>query len=53
MNDFFNNLKRQTEENPILALAVAAGLLTAGSKFMNSVAWKQEVARRVMQDARK
>jgi hypothetical protein len=47
MNEFINNLKKQAEENPVLALAVAAGLLTAGSKFMNSLAWKQEVARRI------
>ena len=47
MNEFLNNLKKQAEENPVLALAVAAALLTAGSKFMNSMAWKQEVARRI------
>lgn len=52
-NEFFNNLKRQAEEQPILALAAAAALLTAASKFANSIAWKQEVARRAKKDARK
>jgi hypothetical protein len=53
MDDFINNLKRQAEENPVLALAVAAGLITATSKLVNSWAWKQEVARRAMKDAGK
>ena len=57
MNDFLNNLKRQAEEQPIIALGVAAGLITAISKLIdsgatarNSNAWKQEVARRAMKD---
>lgn len=60
MQDFVGNLKRQAEENPVLALAVAAGLITAVSKLMdasgnvrNSRAWDREVARRMMKDAQK
>ena len=58
MEKFIANLKRQAEENPVLALAVAAGLITSisklidsGSTLQNSHAWKQEVARRTMKDA--
>lgn len=47
------NLKRQIEENPLLAMGVGAAFLTAGSKFLNSVTarqnaktWKREVDRR-------
>jgi hypothetical protein len=60
MNDFLNNLQRQAEENPVLALGVAAGLITAISKLIdstgnarNSRAWAQEVRRRAMKDALK
>jgi len=60
MSDFIDNLKRQAEENPVLALGVAAGLITAISKLVdsgatakNSNAWKKEVARRAIKDARK
>jgi len=53
MNDFIDNLKKQAEENPIAALGVAAALLAGASKLVNSLAWKQEVARRAMKDARK
>lgn len=56
MNKFIDNLKTQTEENPVLALGVAAGLITAISKLIdatgnqrNSRAWAKEVARRVQQ----
>jgi hypothetical protein len=56
---FVNNLKRQAEENPVLAMGVAAGLITAISKLIdsgataaNSRAWKQEVARRAAKDAK-
>lgn len=58
MHNFLNNLKREAEAQPILALGVAAGLITAIAKFMdsstaakNAAAWKQEVARRAMKDA--
>lgn len=50
---FLTNLARQAEENPVLALGVAAGLLTSLSKLVNSVAWKQEVRRRNLKDLRK
>jgi hypothetical protein len=52
-NRFLNNLLKEAEENPTLALAVVAGLLTAASKFANSMAWKQEVNRRTMKDRKK
>ncbi|MFL5661341.1 MAG: hypothetical protein ACJ8BW_08305 [Ktedonobacteraceae bacterium] len=50
MEKFLENLKHQAEENPILALAVAAGLLTATSKLVNSAAWAKEVKRRDLKD---
>jgi hypothetical protein len=60
MNDFLTNLQRQAEENPVLALGVAAGLITAISKLIdssgnarNSRAWAREVQRRAMKDALK
>lgn len=47
------NLKRQIEENPLMAAGVGAALLTGVSKLMNantarknSKSWKREVARR-------
>ena len=46
MHRFFENLKTQSEENPMLALGVAAGLITAISKLVNSRIWAQEVNRR-------
>jgi hypothetical protein len=58
MNEFLENLKRQASENPVFALGVAAGLIGAISKLIdstgnarNSKAWDREVARRVMKDA--
>lgn len=48
---FLENLKQQAEENPVLALGVAAALFTSLSKVINSAAWKQETARRVRNDA--
>ena len=60
MDKFINNLKLQAEDNPVLAMGVAAGLITAisklidsGSNAKNSRAWKKEVARRAMKDAKK
>ena len=48
------NLKKQIEEQPLIAAGVAAGLLTGGSKLINAVAgarnsktWKREVKRRM------
>lgn len=58
MNEFIDNLKRQAAENPVVAVVVAAGLITAISKLVdstgnarNSRAWAQEVRRRAMKDA--
>jgi hypothetical protein len=55
MNEFIENLKRQAEANPVLALGVAAGLITAISKLMDSSAsmknaksWDRETMRRSM-----
>jgi hypothetical protein len=57
MQRFIDNLKRQAEENPVLAIGVAAGLITAISKLIdanadmrNSRAWAREVARRSIKD---
>lgn len=59
-NDFLNNLQNQAEENPVMALAVAAGLITSISKLIeattnskNARAWAKEVQRRAIKDARK
>lgn len=55
---FINNLKRQAEENPIVMLGVAAAVITATSKLMDSntarLAAKthaKEVARRIAKSA--
>jgi hypothetical protein len=53
MDKFLENLKRQAEENPMLAMGVAAALFTSLSKLVNSAAWKQETARRIRKDALK
>lgn len=37
MDLFFENLKRDVESNPLVALGVAAGLLTAAGKFVDAV----------------
>lgn len=54
MKTYLNNLKRAAEEQPLVALAIAAAALTAASKVMDSntarVAAKThaaEVARRI------
>lgn len=59
MNEFLTNLKRQAEENPMIALAAGAAVLTAITKFVganadrrNSRAWVKEVERRRMKDIR-
>lgn len=53
MDRFIENLKQQAEANPVLAMGVAAGLITAISKLIdssanarNAGAWKREVRRR-------
>lgn len=50
---FLNNLSKQAEENPVLAIGVAAALIGSMSKLINSSAWKREVARRAAKDARR
>ena len=54
MEKFIANLKRQAEENPIVAIAVAAGLITATSKLIDasghaagSRAYAKDVDRRI------
>lgn len=47
---FVENLTHQAEENPVLALGVAAALFTALSKLVNAAAWKKEVNRRAKKD---
>lgn len=54
MQKFIDNLKRQAEENPILALGVAAALFTATSKLLDANTARMaakthaaEVARRI------
>ena len=46
MEKFLENLWTQAEDNPILAIGVAAGVITAVSKLMNSTAWTREIRRR-------
>lgn len=46
MDRFLENLKYQAEQNPVLALGVAAAAVTSISKLINAAAWKQEVNRR-------
>lgn len=36
MNKFYENLKRQAEENPLAALVVGTALLTAAGKFIDA-----------------
>lgn len=36
MNEFFENLKREAEAQPLLALGIGAGLLTAAAKFVEA-----------------
>lgn len=59
MNEFLENLKRQAADNPLVALGVGVGLMTAISKLLdssteakNAKAWQREVARRAAKDAR-
>jgi hypothetical protein len=60
MNRFLENLQRQAEDNPVVAMGVAAALVTALSKLndsrvnsKNSNAWAKEVERRVSQSKKK
>jgi hypothetical protein len=36
MNQFLNNLKREAQNNPLMALAIGTGLLTAAGRFIDS-----------------
>ena len=54
MNEFLENLKREASANPVMALAIAAGLLTAAGKFIEatghargSAAYAKDVERRI------
>jgi len=54
MNRFLENLQRQAEENPMVAMGIAAALITAITKLndsrvnsRNANAWAKEVDRRV------
>jgi len=60
MHKFIDNLKKQAEENPILALGVGAAVATAASKLLhtasearNSKTWAKEVDRRRMTTGRR
>lgn len=59
MNKFLENLKRQAEDNPLIAMGVAVASLTAVSKFINVVGesksrrtWAKEVDRRARNSRR-
>lgn len=59
MERFLKNLKRQAEENPLLALAAAAALFTATSKLIDANTARSaarthalEVARRIAKNSR-
>lgn len=59
MKQFYNNLKRQAQENPVAALAVGAVVVTATAKLLqasternNSRTWAKEVDRRRMSSVR-
>lgn len=54
MDKFLDNLKREAEANPIMALAVGAGVITAISKFIDAAghakgsrAYARDVNRRI------
>lgn len=36
MKKFIDNLKRQAEENPLMALAIAAAVITATTKLLDA-----------------
>jgi hypothetical protein len=60
MNEFLENLKREASANPVMALAVTAGLLTAAGKFVEAVghhkgstAFAKDVDRRIKASKKK
>lgn len=50
MDEFLKNLRRQAEANPMAALGVAAAVIAAVTKFMDSSSWRAEVKRREKKD---
>lgn len=60
MNKFWNNLKAQAEANPVIALFVAAAVITATSKLLDANTQRsyakthaREVDRRIMNSGRR
>lgn len=56
MNEFFENLKREAEAQPLLALGIGAGLLTAAAKLveaLGSVPSKRAYAKKFGESAAK
>ncbi len=60
MEKFLENLKAQAEANPVLAMGIAAGLLTAIGKLVeantnaqNAKSWRRETRRRELKDLAK
>lgn len=60
MNKFLTNLRRQAEENPVIAIGVGAAAVTAVTKLVhvtaesrNSKTWAKEVDRRRMTSPRR
>lgn len=50
MNEFLENLKRDAAANPLVAMGIAAGLLTAAGKFLEaagSIKSKRAYAKRM------
>jgi hypothetical protein len=59
MNTFLENLKREAEANPTIAIGVAAALLTGAAKFIDaaghargSAAYAKDVERRIKRDSK-
>ena len=55
MKRFIDNLKRQAEENPLMAIAIGTAAVAAATKLIqastehkNSATWAKEVERRRM-----
>lgn len=60
MHRFIENLKRQAEDNPVVALGVGAAFLTAFGKFIDAAghargshAYAKDVNRRIKQSKKK
>lgn len=54
MNEFFENLKREANANPVMALVIGTAMLTAAGKFIDAAgrykgsnAFAKDVERRV------